>query len=146
MLVKDGLLAKLFAALHTHIRLLTSMYPEVLVEDGALAKRLAAEGAVVWLVTRVNADVLLQVRGLAEQFATLWTHVGPVCAVCPLVLHQPTLQLEPLATQIALKRFVLLVVRVLCGATVHRRVGHRDHGGQTRGMSPVLAWPSSALV
>lgn len=119
MLVKDGLLAKLFAALHTHIRLLTRVYPEVLVEDGALTERLAAEGAVVWLVARVDADVLLEVRGLAEQLATLWTHVGPVCAVCPLVLHQSALQLEPLATQIALEGFVLLIVRVLCCATVH---------------------------
>lgn len=140
MLVKDGLLAELFAALHTHIRLLTRVYPEVLVEDGALTERLAAEGAVIRLVARVDADVLLEVCGLAEQLATLRTHVGPVCAVCSLVLHQSTLQLEPLATQIALEGFVLLIIWVVLDATVHGWVGHGDHGGQTLWGRATIRW------
>lgn len=63
--------------------------------------------------------MLLKVCGLAEQLATLGTHVGAVCAVGPLVLHQATLQLEAFPTQVTLEGPVLLVVWVISRAGVH---------------------------
>lgn len=146
VLVQDGLLPERLAALHTHIGLLPRVYPEVLVQDGALPERLATEGTVVRLVTRVDADVLLEVCGLAEQLATLGTHVGAVCAVGPLMLHQAAFQLEAFPTQVTLEGPVLLIIRVISRASVHRGVSHWDHGGQTCGMSPVFARSSPALV
>lgn len=61
VLVQDGLLAEMFAALAARIWLLTGMDSQVLVEDGALPEGARAVHAGVRLLVGMDPQVLGQV-------------------------------------------------------------------------------------
>lgn len=98
VLVQDGLLAEMFAALAARIWLLTGMDAQVLVEDGALPERARAVHARVRLLVRVDAQVLRQVRLLPESLAALRTPVRSRICMDTLVLQQRGLLFEVFPT------------------------------------------------
>lgn len=75
VLVQDGLLPEVLAALGAFIRLLPGMDAQVLVEDSPLAEEARAVHAAVRLLIGVDAQVLRQMRLLSEALAALGTGV-----------------------------------------------------------------------
>ena len=75
VLVQDGLLPEVLAALGALVRLLPGVDAQVLVEDGPLAEEARAIHAAVRLLIGVDAQVLRQMRLLPEPLAALGTGV-----------------------------------------------------------------------
>ncbi len=71
VLVEDGLLPEVLAALGALVRLLAGVYPQVLVEYGALAKRATTVQTGEGLLVGVDAQMLGEMALLAETFAAL---------------------------------------------------------------------------
>lgn len=94
VLVQDGLLTEVLAALATLVRLLARMDAQVLVKDGALAEVTAAVGAAVGFFVGVDAQVLRQVALLTEALAALGARVRAGLDVDAAVLQQRRLLLK----------------------------------------------------
>lgn len=133
MLIEDGFLAKVLAALGAGEGLLTRMDAYVLVENGALPKTARAVWAGEGLFVGVDAQMLCKVRLLAKAFAALGAREGSCVRVDAVVLQQRALLLEVLAAGEALEEPQVAVWLVLVRASwsVARpsaaRHAHRSH-------------------
>ena len=94
VLVQDGLLPEILAALLALVRLLAGVYPQMLIENGALPEVAAAVDAAVGLLVRVDAQVLGQMGLLSEPLAALRARIRPRLDVYAAVLQQRGFLLE----------------------------------------------------
>lgn len=94
VLVQDGLLPEVLAALRALVGLLPRVDAQVLVQDRALPEVPAAVHAPVGLLVGVDAQVLGQVRLLPEALAALGARVRPGLDMYAAVLQEGRLLLE----------------------------------------------------
>lgn len=88
VLVEDGLLSEIFAALRALVGLFACVDAQVLVQDGPLAEEARAVHTAVRLLVRVDAQMLRQVRLLPKPLAALLAWIRPGFYVNAAVLQQ----------------------------------------------------------
>jgi hypothetical protein len=104
VLIQDGLLAEMFAALPAWVWLLTRMDAEVLVEDGALPEGPRTVHASVRLLVGVDSEMLRQMRLLPEALPAFGTSVRSGIGMDAFVLQQGALLLKIFPARQALEQ------------------------------------------